>query len=86
MDFDFKVTAWERVTVSDNDEARVFEAIKSGEITTANDIFCFLDDTDETYCDLIHETAEPINLTENDNQSTIEVLDGEMTIWTNERE
>ena len=78
---DFKVTVWERVTIDDDKMADVIARIKSGEITTSNELFDYLDD-DCTYEGTIDDTMQ--QMTPNDNQSTIEVLnsDGE-TIFTN---
>ena len=84
MEFDFKVTAWERVTVPKEFEVKVLEGIKDGSIRTANDIFSFVDhEGDGASCDLLHETLESMSKEENDNQSVIEVLEGSETIYTN---
>ena len=39
MDFDFKVTTWERVFVEEENQEEVLKLIKEGKITSANDIF-----------------------------------------------
>ena len=39
MQFDFKVTTWERVVVDPECEQEIYDAIKSGEITCQEDIF-----------------------------------------------
>ena len=80
---DFKVTVWERVTIDDDKVADVIERIKSGEITTSNELFDCLDD-DCTYEGTIDDTMEQMTPEDNNNQSTIEVLNenGE-TIFTN---
>lgn len=80
---DFKVTVWERVTIDDDKMADVIARIKSGEITTSNELFDYLDD-DCTYEGTIDDTIEQMTPEENDNQSTIEVLDSESkTVFTN---
>lgn len=77
MQFDFKITTWERITVEPKDEQKVLDAIKSGEIKTANDIFVFLEDNkcNEPSRDLLFETEVPMSLEENSGYSTIDVLD-----------
>ena len=44
MKFDFKITTWERVTVREENEQEVLQAIKEGKIESAQDIFDFLAD------------------------------------------
>lgn len=81
----FKVTVWEAVSISDDKLNEVIEEIKNGTIQNSNDLFdCFEDDT--YYEGIIDDTMETMTLEENNNQSTIEVLDnnGE-TICTNEK-
>ena len=80
---DFKVTVWERVTIDDDKLDDVIARIKDGTITSSNDLFSCLDD-DCTYEGTIDDTIEQMLPIENDNQSTIEVLNGEgETIFTN---
>jgi len=80
---DFKVTVWERVTIDDDKLDDVIARIKDGTITSSNDLFDCLDD-DCTYEGTIDDTMEQMLPIENDNQSTIEVLNGEgETIFTN---
>lgn len=80
---DFKVTVWERVTIDDDKLEDVIARIKSGEITTSDELFNCLDD-DCTYEGTIDDTMEQITPEENDNQSTIEVLNSEGdTVFTN---
>ena len=80
---DFKVTVWERVTIDDDKLDDVIARIKDGTITSSNDLFSCLDD-DCTYEGTIDDTMEQMLPIENDNQSTIEVLNGEgETIFTN---
>jgi hypothetical protein len=84
MQFDFKVTTWERISVSADQEEKVLDAIKRGEITSSNDIFNFLEDDGNISIETMLETTEQMTPEENDGQSTIEVLstNGE-TIFTN---
>jgi len=80
---DFKVTVWERVTIDDDKLDDVIARIKDGTIISSNDLFDCLDD-DCTYEGIIDDTIEEMLPIENDNQSTIEVLNGEgETIFTN---
>ena len=80
---DFKVTVWERVFVDDDKLDSVIARIKDGTITSSNDLFSCLDD-DCVYEGTIDDTMEPMTPQENDNQSTIEVLNDEgETIFTN---
>jgi hypothetical protein len=80
---DFKVTVWERVTIDDDKLDDVIARIKDGTITSSNDLFSCLDD-DCTYEGTIDDTMETMTPQENDNQSTIEVLNDEgETVFTN---
>jgi hypothetical protein len=80
---DFKVTVWERVTIDDDKLDDVIARIKDGTITSSNDLFDCLDD-DCIYEGTIDDTMEQMLPIENENQSTIEVLNGEgETIFTN---
>jgi hypothetical protein len=80
---DFKITVWERVTIDDDKVADVINRIKSGEITTSNELFDYLNG-DCSYEGTIDDTIEQMSPFENDNQSTIEVLNGDYeTVFTN---
>ena len=84
MKVDFKVTTWERVEVPEEHKESVLEAIKSGEISTAQDIFNFLvDDDGGLSCHKLDETDEQMTVDENGGNSTIEVLDGEEYVFHN---
>jgi hypothetical protein len=84
MNFDFKVTVWERITVEEEDEQKVLDAIKNGTVTCSNDIYNLLSDSDNISCDFLDDTIEQISLEENDHQSTIEVVgDDGGSIFTN---
>jgi hypothetical protein len=81
MQFDFKITTWERVTVDQEDEQKVLEAIKDGSVTSANDIFNLCDNADYN---ILAETEEQMTVEENGGSSTIEVIDADgNTIFSN---
>ena len=91
MYVDFKITAWERVEVSDEIADKVLQMIKDGEIRTANDLF--EDEELEDYCgvtSLVPETEDYMTLEENGGASTIEVLERKdhenVTIYRNGNE
>ena len=81
MEFDFKITTWERVTVSKEKEKEVLDKIKKGEIVSADDIF----DVDKNaHCKKIDDVDEQMTVEENSECSTIEVLNSEgVTIFKN---
>lgn len=73
MDFDFKVTTWERVKVSADKEKEVLEGIKSGKITCSSDIWNI---DDNASIAVINDIApEQMSKEDNNNNPTIEVLD-----------
>lgn len=80
---DFKVTVWERVTIADDKLDDVIARIKDGTITTSNELFDYLNG-DCSYGGTIDDTIEQMSPLENDNQSTIEVLNDDYeTVFTN---
>lgn len=85
MNFDFKITTWERVNVSKEQEAIVLEAIKSGEITSSSDIYDFLADKGDVNVEseTLLETDEQMTIEENGGSSTIEVMDEGKVIYQN---
>ena len=85
MDFDFKVTTWERVTVANKeDEQKVLEAIKNGIVTSSNDIFDLFYDSSNISCEIIDDTTTKMTIEENGGSSTIEVIDADgSTIFSN---
>jgi hypothetical protein len=87
MDFDFKITTWERVNVSEEHEQEVLQAIKEGKITSANDVFDFLADKGDMNieCIKLTETDEQMTVEENGGCSTIEVIDNGKEIFNNEK-
>jgi len=83
MDFDFKVTTWERITVPQEHEARVLKGIEDGEITCASDVWDICDDADLEYVDV---PSEQMSVEENGGEATIEVIDnGGITIFQNNK-
>jgi hypothetical protein len=85
MEFDFKITTWERVTVAKEHEEMVLKALKEGMIDTATDIFNMLND-DRTDCTTLLEVNEPMTLQENGGCSTIEVYENGEYIFKNGKE
>jgi len=85
MEFEFKVTTWERVNVSPENEEKVLQAIKDGKITSSQGVFDLLETSDiELTCNTIDETEEQMSPNENDGQNTIEVRnDDGNVIWGN---
>jgi len=85
MDFDFKITAWERVNVNEEDEGKVLQAIKDGIIKSSNDLYDFLGyQTKGIHCHKIDDTEEPMTLESNNGYTTIDVIDDEGdSIWQN---
>tara|TARA_R110000851_G_scaffold21819_1_gene65042 strand:- start:4588 stop:4866 length:279 start_codon:yes stop_codon:yes gene_type:complete len=77
MEFDFKITTWERVTVKEENEQEVLQAIKNGKIESANDIYDFLADKGDINieCEKLTQVDEQMSVDDNDGASTIEVLD-----------
>jgi len=85
MDFDFKITAWERVNVNEEDEGKVLQAIKDGKIKSSNDVYEFLGyQTKGIDCHKIDDTEEQMTLERNNGYTTIDVIDDEGdSIWQN---
>lgn len=85
MKFDFKITTWERVTVKEENEQEVLQAIKNGKIESANDIYDFLADKGDINieCEILTEVDEQMSVEDNDGASTIEVVDAGKTIFSN---
>jgi recombinational DNA repair protein RecR len=85
MDFDFKITAWERVNIGDDKEEKILKGIEDGTITSSNDIFNTLaEDGDMNVdCRIQMETQVQMSVAENGHQSTIEVIKDTETIFEN---
>lgn len=83
MEFDFKITTWERVTVDPEKEEDVLQAIIDGKITTSTEIYNFLADQGDMNVDIqkLYDTDEQMSLNDNEGFSTIEVYDNGECIW-----
>ena len=82
MKFQFKITTWEEVTVDEKDEARVLQALKDGEVDSANDVLDLVDPNGHN-CAILSGLDVQMLPEENDGHPTIEVMDGGETIWDN---
>ena len=80
MDFDFKITVWERVTVPEDMEQTILDKIKNGEIQNSCDI---KDLVPEAVVDLLHDTESQMLPEENDNLCTIDVMENGESIYQN---
>lgn len=75
MYIDFKITTWERVHIGDESlKDRIVAALKSGEITSANDVFALDKDADR---EILYDVEEQMTVEENGGCSTIEAYEGE---------
>lgn len=80
MNFDFKITTWERVTVPEHMEQDIKAKIESGEITTANHIHDYCEEAETNGIDGVEGE---VSLEDNGGFNTIEVMvDGDV-IWGN---
>ena len=80
MYIDFKITTWERIYIKDESlKDKIVAALKSGEITSANDAFVdFNKDADR---EIFHEyDSQQMSIYDNDGFSTIIAYDDEDTI------
>ena len=80
MEFEFKITTWECVTVDEEQEEKVLQAIKEGKVNSASDIFNLVDDA---YCEQLTETEEQMSVEENGGFATIEVREDGDVVWGN---
>lgn len=79
MDVDFKITAWERVSIPEKFREEVEHALKNGKIQTANDLnWMFEEDVD--YQGVLAETEEQMIPEENGGFATIEAFDDELNL------
>ena len=77
MNFEFKKTIWERITISEELETKALELIKSGEITTGNELF------DWAECQN-GKTASFENMDDSETYlGEIEVTNDEGIVWEN---
>jgi hypothetical protein len=73
MQIDFKITTWERITISKESEQEVIKAIKNGEITDADDLFELFGD--ECFNEgILSDVSQQMTIEENDNNATIEII------------
>jgi hypothetical protein len=79
---DFKITAWERVSIGDERLDEVLEKIKNGNIQTSTDLFYTLND-DCSNEGILYETGEQLSLQDNDGYSTIEIIQDGRTLYGN---
>ena len=84
MDFDFKVTTWERVSVAPEHEEQLLRLIKEGTITSASGVFEYFD----ADCNKLDDCDEQMAVDENGGSSTIEVVgdNGEHVYWNGDEE
>lgn len=80
MEFDFKITTWERVTVDPKDEKKILELIKSGDITSANDVFAYVFNAK---CIKLDDVDVQMTVEENGGEATIDVLEDGDSIYSN---
>ena len=79
MYIDFKITTWERIHIEDESlKDKIVAALKSGEITSADDVFDFNKDADR---EIFHEIdSQQMTIYDNDGFSTIIAYDDEDTL------
>jgi len=79
MYIDFKITTWERIYIKDESlKDKIVAALKSGEITSADDVFDFNKDADR---EIFHEIdSQQMTIYDNDGFSTIIAYDDEDTL------
>jgi len=87
MNIDFKITAWERVSIPDEHKDLILEKLKSKEIESSNELIEFCQslnpEIDSTFEGTIPETDEQMLVSENGGEATIELLFYGETIFTN---
>ena len=75
MYIDFKITTWERIRIKDESlKDEIVAALKSGEITSADDVFELDNDA---YKEDLYYVEEQMTVEDNDGFSTIEAYDEE---------
>lgn len=77
MDIDFKITAWERVSIPEKYREEVEHALKNGKIQTAYDLILMFEE-DVDYKGVLAETETQLIPEENEGFATIEVFDDEL--------
>lgn len=78
MYIDFKITTWERIRIKDESlKDEIVAALKSGEITSADDVFELDNDA---YREVLYYVEEQMTVEDNDGFSTIEAYEDEYTL------
>lgn len=78
MYIDFKITTWERIYIEDESlEGKIIAALKSGEITSANDVFEFDENADR---EILDDVDSQMSIYDNDGFSTIIAYNDKDTI------
>lgn len=84
MKVDFKITTWERIQFDDSHNEAVKQALINGEINSGDDLIAFLESRKGDFSqETLFDCSEQMTTQENDNQSTIELLEGAEVIWNN---
>jgi hypothetical protein len=73
MQIDFKITAWERITIPQELEQEVIKAIQNEEITNADDLIEMFGD-DCFYEGILTDVNQQMSIEENDHNATIEII------------
>lgn len=75
MYIDFKITTWERIYIEDESlKDKIVAALKSGEITSADDVYKLDKDANR---ELLYGVEEQMTIYDNDGFSTIEAYEDE---------
>lgn len=81
MYIDFKITTWERIHIKDESlKDKIVAALKSGEITSADDVFEF---DEEAYIETLYEVESQMTVEENGGCSTIEAYEDKTLLYEN---
>jgi hypothetical protein len=88
LEIDFKVTTWERATINPENYEEVLNAIKTGKISSGEELANYLRDKGDANIsfNILPYCTEQMTVEENDGCSTIEVVQNEQTIWDNAEE
>lgn len=83
MNFDFKITIWERINVPECDEQTILDKFKSGEFDCSQDVYDYYDklygdddtlDPIDPVREILYDTEESMTPEDNNGYSTIEIL------------
>jgi hypothetical protein len=78
MYIDFKITTWERIHIEDESlKDKIVAALKSGEITSADDVYELDKDANREF---LYDVEEQMTIEDNDGFSTIEAYEDEDTL------